>query len=115
MNPRPKRLTPAMFQILVAVGAGEKHGYAIMQDLDSLGGPQMGPGTLYRSIKLLLDQGFLEETERPAEDDPRRRYYRVTDSGAAVVAAEADRLEKLVGRARSHGLLHRGPTAPETG
>ena len=114
MTRRPQRLTPAMFQILVAVGAEEKHGYAIMQDLDgSEGRSNLGPGTLYRSIKQLLDQGLLEETAKRAEDDPRRRYYRVTDAGAAAASSEADRLEKLLVQARSK-LVRRGSPAPET-
>ena len=101
-----------MFQILVAVGADEKHGYAIMRDLEEQsGGPQMGPGTLYRSIKQLLDQGLLEERERPDSDDPRRRYYRVTNAGAAAARTEAKRLEALVGLARATGLLR--PHRPE--
>ena len=103
-----------MFQILVAVGPGEKHGYAIMRELDDLAGPGMGPGTLYRSIKLLLDQGLLEETEKRAEEDARRRMYRVTDAGAAAASEEAKRLEQLVAHARN-GLVRRGSPAPSPG
>lgn len=109
------RLTPAMFQILVAVGGDEKHGYAVMQELDEVGGSSVGPGTLYRSIKLLLEAGLLEETPRQDESDPRRRYYRVTDGGAAAASVEAERLAKLVSHAEKGGLFRRGSPAPSPG
>ncbi|MEA2460112.1 MAG: hypothetical protein QOH90_289 [Actinomycetota bacterium] len=116
MTTRKKPLTPAMMQILVAVGTDEKHGYGIMRELEGLfTAPPMGPGTLYRSIKQLLEGGLLEERERPDEEDPRRRYYRVTEAGAAAAAAEAAHLEALVGRARETGLLRPHPAAPSPG
>jgi DNA-binding PadR family transcriptional regulator len=105
-----------MFQILVAVGTEEKHGYAIMRELDDLfAGPPLGPGTLYRSIKQLLDRGLLEERERPDSDDPRRRYYRVTEAGAAAAETETQHLEALLGRARETGLVGRPSGAPAPG
>jgi DNA-binding PadR family transcriptional regulator len=105
-----------MFQILVAVGPDEKHGYAVMQELDEVGGSSIGPGTLYRSIKQLLEAGLLEETQREVESDPRRRYYRVTEAGAAAASVEAERLAKLVSHAEKGGLFRRGGSpAPSPG
>lgn len=90
--------------ILVALAGGKKHGYAIMRDVSELSGGvvQMGPGTLYGSIKRMIDQGLLEETHErpdPALDDERRRYYRLTDLGRRVGAAERDRLSRLLSAA----------------
>ncbi len=99
-------LPPAALHILVALRSGEKHGYAIMGDVESLsdGAVRMGPGTLYGSIKRMLAEGMIEESaERPdAElDDQRRRYYRLTGLGQRVCTAELQRLEALVRRAGS--------------
>jgi DNA-binding PadR family transcriptional regulator len=110
-NPKDRLpLTPAVFHILLALADGEKHGYAIMQEVGVLtdGQIRLGPGTLYGSIKRLLSQGLIEESdERPdAElDDERRRYYRLTDFGQRVVTAEAERLFQLVRQARLKKLL----------
>jgi DNA-binding PadR family transcriptional regulator len=102
-------LAPAVFQILIALGDGERHGYAVMQDVAARTGGRvrMSPGTLYGSIRKMLDDGLIEElAERPAEgDDERRRYYRVTKFGRAVAAAEADRYATLIQQARSTGLV----------
>jgi DNA-binding PadR family transcriptional regulator len=86
--------------------AGEKHGYAIMSDVEALsdGAVRMGPGTLYGSIKRMLADGLIEETaERPDPDldDQRRRYYRLTGLGRRVATAELQRLAALVERAGS--------------
>ena len=99
-------LPSATLHILVALGAGEKHGYAIMRDVEALsdGAVRLGPGTLYGSVKRLLADGLIEEmTSRPdpALDDQRRRYYRLTGLGERVCAAELQRLEALVRRAGS--------------
>jgi DNA-binding PadR family transcriptional regulator len=102
--PRPEDLlplTPAILHILLALADGEKHGYAIMQDVAALTGGQMKlvPGTLYRSIKKMLDDGLIEEAEErpdPALDDERRRYYRLTPFGERAAAAEIRRLAHLV-------------------
>lgn len=99
-------LPSATLHILVALTSGEKHGYAIMRDVDSLsdGAVRMGPGTLYGSIKRMLADGLIEETaERPDPelDDQRRRYYRLTGLGERVCASELRRLEALVRRAGS--------------
>jgi DNA-binding PadR family transcriptional regulator len=103
-------LTPAVFQILLALSGGERHGYAIMREVEasSQGQLRIGPGTLYRSIKQMLAQGFIVETEErpdPTLDDERRRYYRLTDFGQRVAAAEARRLARLVAQAREKRLL----------
>lgn len=103
-------LTPAMFHILLALADRERHGYHIMQEVDERteGRVKLGPGTLYGSIKRLLADGLIEESdERPdAElDDERRRYYRLSDFGFRVATAEAERLENLVKSARVKKLL----------
>ena len=106
----PLPLTPAVFQILLALSGGERHGYAIMREVEAStqGQLHIGPGTLYRSIKQMLAQGLIVETEErpdPALDDERRRYYRLTDFGQRVAAAEARRLARLVAQARQRHLL----------
>jgi DNA-binding PadR family transcriptional regulator len=103
-------LTPAVFHILLALADGEKHGYAIMQEVETLtdGKIRLGPGTLYGSIKRLLAGGLIEETNErpdPQMDDERRRYYRLTGFGRQVVTAEAERLFHLVRQAQLRKLL----------
>ncbi|HEY7020426.1 MAG TPA: PadR family transcriptional regulator [Ktedonobacterales bacterium] len=103
-------LTPAAFQILLALSGGERHGYAIMREVEAStqGQLRIGPGTLYRSIKQMLAQGLIAETDErpdPALDDERRRYYRLTDFGQRVAEAEARRLARLVAQARQRHLL----------
>ena len=97
-------LPSAPLHILVALCQGERHGYAIMRDVErfSDGTVTMGPGTLYGAIKRLLADGLIEESaERPDPelDDQRRRYYRLTGLGERVCSAEVDRLTKLLQRA----------------
>jgi DNA-binding PadR family transcriptional regulator len=99
-------LTPTAYHILLALAGGEKHGYAVMLEVNRLseGAVRLGPGTLYRSLKGLLDQGLIEESgERPdpAHDDERRRYYRLTNLGQRVAQAETRRLARLVERAQA--------------
>ena len=101
-------LLPATFHILVALADEDRHGYAIIQDVAARtdGSIRLSPGTLYRSIQRMLEQGLLVETrDRPApeEDDERRRYYRITALGTAVAKAEARRLAQLVKMARAAG------------
>ena len=103
-------LTPAMFNVLLALVDGEKHGYAILKEVaeQTQGEVQLSTGTLYGIIKRLLADGLIVESRnRPAieRDDPRRRYYRVTDTGREVAAAEALRMEKLIARARAKRLI----------
>lgn len=94
-------LTPAVTHILLALADGEKHGYAIMREVEELTGGTiaMGPGTLYGSIKRMLGAGLVAETDErpdPELDDQRRRYYKITGHGARVLSAETERLEALV-------------------
>jgi DNA-binding PadR family transcriptional regulator len=109
-------LTPAVFHILLALSPGERHGYAIMQEVlqSSDGKVRLGPGTLYGAIKRLLADGLIEEcNDRPvAPGDERRRYYRLTDFGRRVARAEAERLAGLVGMARARQLLPQGAPVP---
>jgi DNA-binding PadR family transcriptional regulator len=105
-------LLPATFHILVALADEDRHGYAIIQDVAARtdGSIRLSPGTLYRSIQRMLEDGLIVETdERPApeDDDERRRYYRLTTLGAAVAKAEAARLMDLVRMARARGLAPR--------
>jgi DNA-binding PadR family transcriptional regulator len=102
-------LQPATFHILVALSDADRHGYAIMQDVaDRSGGLfRLNPGTLYTTIRRLLEQGLIEELDErpdPENDDERRRYYRLTAFGRAVARAETARLESLVTLARRAGL-----------
>ena len=103
-------LPPATFHILLALSDGERHGYAIIQDVSARtdGEVRLSAGTLYRSIQRMLDQGLLAESRnRPApdEDDERRRYYGLTDFGTAVARAEGRRLAQLVKLARQSGFV----------
>jgi DNA-binding PadR family transcriptional regulator len=99
----------ATFHILVALAHEDRHGYAIMLDVEKRtdGELRLSAGTLYRSIQRMLEQGLITETsERPAPelDDERRRYYRITPFGAAVARAETQRMANLVRMARVEGL-----------
>jgi DNA-binding PadR family transcriptional regulator len=101
-------LPPATFHILMAVSAEDRHGYAIIQEVAARtnGHIKLSPGTLYRSIQRMLEQGLLKETsQRPAPelDDERRRYYRITPFGRAVAEAESRRMAQLVRMARARG------------
>ena len=103
-------LTPAVYHILLALVDGEKHGYAIMKDVEAQTGGQlkMGPGTLYGCIKRMLVAGLIEEADErpdPAMDDERRRYYRLTGLGANVVSAESARLAMAVKVAQQKHIL----------
>ena len=98
-------LTPVVFEIARALAAGERPGYEIMQDVERRtdGRIVLHPGTLYRALGRLLEQGLIEELdERPAagRDDERRRYYRLSPLGRAVARAEVERLAGQVSAAR---------------
>lgn len=102
-------LPPASFHILVSLAEEERHGYAIIQDVEERtdGDLRLSPGTLYRSIQRMLQQGLIVESQRrpaPALDDERRRYYRITPLGTATARAEMRRLSQLVRLARARGL-----------
>ena len=115
VDPDPEALlplTPAMFEILVALADGERHGYAIMQEVETRteGKTRLGPGTLYRSIQRLMEDGLISESDERPEiemDDERRRYYRITDFGYRVAVAESQRLAELVAMAQAKKLLPR--------
>ena len=113
-------LTPAVFHVLLALAEGERHGYAIMREVSEITGGRikMGPGTLYGTIKRLLEAGWIVESARrpdPHLDDERRRYYRLTGVGERAVWAEASRYEELAKLARRKRLLGHTSVAPQTG
>jgi DNA-binding PadR family transcriptional regulator len=118
MSPRgssPESLLPlpaATFHILLALADGDRHGYAIIQEVAARtsGAVRLSAGTLYRSVQRMLEQGLVEEVrQRPAPelDDERRRYYRLTEFGAAVARAETQRLAELLKLARVSGFVPR--------
>jgi DNA-binding PadR family transcriptional regulator len=99
-------LTPAMFHVLLALVDEERHGYAIIKDVEARthGSVRLSAGTLYGLIRRLLSDGLIEESRRrppAAEDDERRRYYRLTPFGRKVLVAEVERLERDVELART--------------
>ena len=105
-------LTPAVFHVLLALVDAERHGYGIIKEVEGRteGKVRLGAGTLYGSIKRMLGEGLVVESDErpdPEADDERRRYYRLTDFGRRVVTAEARRLEQLVSVAREKRLLSR--------
>ena len=102
MSDSASPITPAMFNVLLALADGDKHGYAILKEVE------LSTGTLYGIIKRLLADGLIAEARRrpaAADDDARRRYYRLTDQGRQTAVAEAHRMEELLVRARSKRLV----------
>ena len=117
MSPRksavPKdvgELTPAMFHILLTLAEGERHGYSIMQEIErrTNGAVELGPGTLYRSIKQLVSGGLIAEVESQQNGAKQRRSYQLTPDGKRRAEMEARRLRGLVEWAESARLLHGG-------
>ncbi len=111
---RPAQPSAAAFQILLALADGEKHGYAIMQEISArtAGAVRVGPGTLYRTIQHLLDAGWIEERDErpdPHLDDERRCYYHISAIGRSVASAEAERLGALVRSAQTKLALAGNP------
>lgn len=105
-------LSPAQFQILLALADEERHGYGIMQEVAerSSGKMRLGPGTLYGNIKKMMAAGLIEESDKPMaleDDDPRRRYYRLTDQGQKAAVDEARRLADAVRDAQLKNLIPR--------
>ncbi|HEY2360151.1 MAG TPA: PadR family transcriptional regulator [Candidatus Angelobacter sp.] len=97
-------LSPAALHILLVLAGDDLHGYAIMQEIarQSDGHYKLGPGTLYDNLQKLIERGMVEELgQRPADDDPRRRYYKLTVLGRTVLAADVARLEGVVRQAKS--------------
>ena len=110
-NPRGiKPVTSGSFYVLLALADGPRHGLGIASEIErrSGGDVRIGPGTLYNAIKKALELKLIaEERSRPApeEDDPRRRYYRITRAGEAALSAEVSKLERLLRAAREKALL----------
>lgn len=100
-------LTPAVFFVLFALSEGEKHGYAIMREVKQLsdGRVTMGPGTLYTTIQRLLTLEAIEETTEPSEE--RRRYYRLTRSGFALLKTDLANLDSVLKLAKARNLVPR--------
>src|SRR5580693_2564629 len=95
-----KPLPPVIFHILLSLGDGERHGYALKREIvQRTGGKlKLGPGVLYGAINKMLEQGLIEESDErpdPHLDDERRRYYRITPLGLRVAQAEAVRMREL--------------------
>lgn len=101
-------LTPAVFAILLALAAGDKHGYAVMKEARTPegGAVPMGPGTLYGTLDRLMRDGMVEESG--VSDDERRRYYRLSGLGRKALAAELGRMDAAVRTAKGLGLLAGG-------
>ena len=112
----PSSLTPlkqSTYCVLLALGDGELHGYAIMQAVAEMtaGRETILPGTLYAALARMMDEGLVEEREGPAEDTsggPRRRYYRRTTFGKAVARAESERLRALLDIAQAQRIIPGG-------
>ena len=103
-------LKPSTYYVLLALGDGERHGYAIMQAVDEMTGGRetILPGTLYAALARMVDGGLIEEREGPAEDasgGPKRRYYKSTKQGLAAARAESERLRALLDVARKQKIL----------
>lgn len=103
------QISRTAMHILLAIGPEERHGYAIMTEISRMtdGAVQLGPGGIYTTIRRLLDDGLIEESDErpdPELDDARRRYYRLTAVGRAVASAEARRLDTIVRAVRPWAL-----------
>lgn len=109
MKPQPADflpVKPVQFQVLLALASGEQHGYGLVHDIDARGAlpRRLDPGNLYKSLRALLEDGLIVESDRrPAADldDERRRYYRLTPLGRKVAEAEAERLARVASQARA--------------
>ena len=102
-------LKPRAFQILLLLGDGERHGWSLVKELQAQAddGVRILPGSLYRTLNDMMEEGLIEEAPGPpaSDEDSRRRYLRVTDLGIQVARAEADRLQNLLRIARSKSVL----------
>jgi DNA-binding PadR family transcriptional regulator len=106
-------LSPATLHILLSLAGEDRHGYGIMQEVarQSEGQYKLGPGTLYDNLDKLVRQGLVEDApRRSADDDPRRRYYRLTSFGKRVLEADLGRLENVLREAKLHLRLPRRAT-----
>jgi DNA-binding PadR family transcriptional regulator len=105
-----KPLTSSVFYILLALADSDRHGLGIAADVETRtdGEVQLGPGTLYNSIKKMLADGLIAAAVRrpaPEADDPRRRYYSITHSGRRALEREARRLDRVLAAARDKRVL----------
>ncbi len=101
---QPAPLSPALFHILMALAGRDLHGYAIMQEISrqSDGKYTLGPGTLYDNLQKVIRRKWVADLgHRPGDDDPRRRYYRLTPLGTSVLSAEVRRLENVISGAKA--------------
>lgn len=105
-------LRPVEFHVLLSLAAGDRHGYGIIQDIQERGDtPVPDVGTMYRALARMVEAGLIQTAARraaPDAADERRNYYRITEEGRRVAAAEARRLESLTRAARLGGLLSKG-------
>jgi DNA-binding PadR family transcriptional regulator len=104
-------MTPAVIHVMLALAGGERHGYAILKDVQRETGSQFrfGPGTIYGTLQRLMEAGLVEEAPAPAaEVDTRRRYYRMTRTGREALKKEIDRLGALLAIGSAHGIHPRG-------
>jgi DNA-binding PadR family transcriptional regulator len=103
-------VTPAVIHVLLSLAGGERHGYAILKDVQRQTGSQFrfGPGTIYGTLQRLMEAGWVEEAPAPAATDARRRYYRITRTGREALRGEVDRLGALLDVARAHRIQPRG-------
>ena len=104
----PEPMKPAEFHILLVLAGRDLHGLGIARAIDGAtdGVIRLGPGTLYRTLKQLVATALIEEVSAPeGEEDPRRRYYRITDSGREGVRADAERLARIVRTAIDNAVL----------
>jgi DNA-binding PadR family transcriptional regulator len=100
-------LRPAFYHILMALVRGDRHGLGIAEQIESAseGAVEMGPGTLYRSLADLAEAGLITSVAPPPDQDPRRKYYRITPEGTRLLGQEAARLSRLVESAKAQGIL----------
>jgi DNA-binding PadR family transcriptional regulator len=104
-------LTPAVLHVLLALAGGERHGYAILKDVQRQSDSQLrfGPGTIYGTLQRLMEAGWVVEVKTPADvSDPRRRYYKLTRAGRDALKEEVDRLGAVLNVAREHRIHPRG-------
>ena len=111
LQPMSRSLSRPVFHILLALTERDLHGLGIADSVEQTtdGAVELGPGTLYRSLKEMLDEGLIRETAAPDDDaDPRRKYYTITREGRRLVSAEAARMNRVVELARERKLLPEG-------
>jgi DNA-binding PadR family transcriptional regulator len=103
-------LKPLVFQVLLALGEGERHGWSLVREIQlAPGAPGILPANFYRTLRTMLADGLIEESDlrRDAAEAERRRYFRITPLGDAAASLEARRLQSLVGDERTRRLLNR--------